>query len=44
VGLGIVRYVVRFEPVASMDSEKVIALVAPTIQRHLAGRIPTPVA
>jgi hypothetical protein len=26
-----------------MDSEDVIALVAPAIQRHLTGRLPAPV-
>ena len=40
VGLGIVRYVLRFEPLASMDSESVIALLAPAVQRHLTGKLP----
>jgi AcrR family transcriptional regulator len=43
VGLGIIRYVVRFEPLASLDSEDLIGLVAPTIQRYLTGRLPPPV-
>jgi Tetracyclin repressor-like, C-terminal domain len=40
VGLGIVRYVMRFEPFASMDSQSVIAFVAPIVQRDLTGRLP----
>ena len=34
------EYVVRFEPLASMDSEGVIALGAPALQRYLTGRLP----
>ena len=40
VGVGIIRYIVRLEPLASMDSEAVIALLAPAVQRHLTGRLP----
>jgi AcrR family transcriptional regulator len=40
VGLGIARYVLRYEPLASLDSEEVVALVAPTVQRYLTGRLP----
>jgi AcrR family transcriptional regulator len=40
VGLGIIRYIVRFEPLVSMNSEAVIALIAPAVQRHLTGRLP----
>lgn len=40
VGLGIARYVLRFEPLASLDSETVIALIAPAVQKHLTGRLP----
>jgi AcrR family transcriptional regulator len=40
VGFGIIRYVMRFEPLASMDSEAVIAVLAPALQRHLTGRLP----
>jgi AcrR family transcriptional regulator len=35
VGLGMVRYVARFEPLASADIETVIPAVAPTLQRYL---------
>jgi AcrR family transcriptional regulator len=37
VGLGMVRYVVRVEPLASADVEQVVAAVAPTVQRYLTG-------
>ena len=35
VGLAMIRYVVRVEPLASADRETVVAAVAPTIQRYL---------
>ena len=37
VGLGMVRYVVRLEPLASADHATVVAAVAPTVQRYLTG-------
>jgi len=37
VGLALVRYVVRVEPLASATDDEVVALVAPTIQRYLLG-------
>lgn len=37
VGLGIVRYVVRFEPLASTDLETVVKTIAPNMQRYLTG-------
>ncbi|MEU5717097.1 TetR family transcriptional regulator [Streptomyces sp. NPDC020403] len=37
IGIAILRYVIRAEPLASADPEKIIAMVAPTIQRYLAG-------
>jgi len=39
VGLGILRYLVRVEPLASADTETVVAAVAPTIQRYLTGEL-----
>ncbi|WP_327268718.1 TetR family transcriptional regulator [Streptomyces sp. NBC_01218] len=36
VGIAILRYVVRAEPLASADPERIIALVAPSIQSYLA--------
>jgi AcrR family transcriptional regulator len=37
IGLGMVRYVLRLEPLASADHPTVIAAVAPTLQRYLTG-------
>ena len=37
VGLGMVRYVLRLEPLASADRATVVAAVAPTLQRYLTG-------
>jgi AcrR family transcriptional regulator len=36
VGVGILRYVVELEPIASVPEDELVALVAPTIQRYLA--------
>ncbi|KAA2258731.1 TetR/AcrR family transcriptional regulator [Solihabitans fulvus] len=35
LGLGLVRYVLRFEPLASSDVDTVVAAIAPTLQRYL---------
>ena len=40
VGLGIARYIVGIEPLASMDPADVAAAVAPTLQRYLTGPPP----
>lgn len=37
VGLGIIRYVVHFEPLASVDLDTVVKAVAPNMQRYLTG-------
>jgi AcrR family transcriptional regulator len=37
VGLGMVRYVLRLEPLASADHPTVVAAVAPNLQRYLTG-------
>jgi AcrR family transcriptional regulator len=37
VGLGMVRYVLRLEPLASADHATVIAAIAPNLQRYLTG-------
>lgn len=37
IGIGMVRYVARFEPLGSADAETVVAAVAPTLQRYLTG-------
>ncbi|MGW0766418.1 TetR/AcrR family transcriptional regulator [Streptomyces sp. NPDC002676] len=35
VGVALMRYVIKLEPVASADLEQIIARVAPVVQRHL---------
>jgi AcrR family transcriptional regulator len=42
VGLGMVRYVLRLEPLASADHATVVAAVAPNVQRYLTGRLDGP--
>ncbi|MDQ4116791.1 MAG: TetR family transcriptional regulator [Actinomycetota bacterium] len=37
VGLGMVRYVVKLEPLASASHDDVVAAVAPALQRYLTG-------
>jgi AcrR family transcriptional regulator len=39
IGLGMARYVVRLEPLASADHDTVVAAVAPNLQRYLTGDI-----
>ncbi|MGH3758504.1 TetR family transcriptional regulator [Actinophytocola sp.] len=39
VGMGMVRYVAQFEPLASTDIEMMVAAVGPTIQRYITGDI-----
>jgi hypothetical protein len=42
LGLILVRYVLEVEPVASMPTDHVVAIYAPTLQRYLTGPLPTP--
>ncbi|WP_435969458.1 TetR family transcriptional regulator [Streptomyces sp. Qhu_M48] len=35
IGIAIMRYVIQVEPMASADPEKIVAMVAPTLQRYL---------
>lgn len=42
VGLMLVRYVIRLEPLASADQEDVVRYVAPNIQRYLTGNLDFP--
>lgn len=42
VGLMLLRYVIRLEPLSSADQEEVVSLVAPTIQRYLTGNLNPP--
>jgi AcrR family transcriptional regulator len=37
IGMGIVRYVARFEPLASTDIETLVAAAGPNVQRYLTG-------
>ena len=37
IGLGMVRYVLRLEPLASADHATIVASMAPTLQRYLTG-------
>jgi hypothetical protein len=39
IGLGIARYVVRLEPLASASVEDVAAAIGPTLQRYLTGDV-----
>ena len=40
VGIVILRYLLRAEPLASMDPEELVAVYAPTLQRYLTGPVP----
>jgi len=40
VGLAIARYVLQVEPLASTDTETLVELVAPALQRYLVGPLP----
>ena len=37
VGMGVARYVLKFEPIASADIDTMVKAVAPNIQRYLTG-------
>lgn len=39
VGLAMVRYVVKVEPLASADPETIVRMIAPTLQRYLTGEL-----
>jgi AcrR family transcriptional regulator len=39
VGMGMVRYVAKFEPMASTDVDTMAAAIAPTIQRYITGKV-----
>lgn len=41
IGLAMVRYIWRIEPLASLSDDAVVALVAPSVQRYLTGKLPT---
>jgi hypothetical protein len=39
IGLGTARYIVAFEPLASLEPERVVELVGPALQRYMAGEL-----
>lgn len=39
LGLGLARYILRLEPLASASPHRVIAAVAPSVQRYLTGEL-----
>ncbi|WP_328442977.1 TetR/AcrR family transcriptional regulator [Amycolatopsis sp. NBC_00438] len=39
VGMGMIRYVAKFEPLAEADVETLVAAVAPNVQRYISGDI-----
>ncbi|HEY4020220.1 MAG TPA: TetR family transcriptional regulator [Pseudonocardiaceae bacterium] len=39
VGLGMLRYVLKFEPLASTDREVLVTAIAPNLQRYLSGSL-----
>lgn len=39
IGLGMMRYVVRLEPLASAERDEVVASIGPTVQRYLTGNL-----
>jgi AcrR family transcriptional regulator len=41
IGMLLCRYVLRLEPLASMDAETLVATYAPTVQRYLTGALPS---
>ncbi|MFI5915030.1 TetR family transcriptional regulator [Dactylosporangium sp. NPDC051541] len=40
IGLGILRYILKLEPLASMPTDEVVRSIAPTVQRYLADPLP----
>jgi hypothetical protein len=39
VGIGITRYIVHIEPIASLEAGALADLVAPALQRYMTGRL-----
>jgi Tetracyclin repressor-like, C-terminal domain len=42
IGLGLARFVLKIEPLASADIDTVVATVGPTVQRYLTGPLGSP--
>jgi hypothetical protein len=40
IGLGLARFVLKIEPLASADIETVVATIGPNVQRYLTGPLP----
>jgi AcrR family transcriptional regulator len=38
-GLAMMRYIIKLEPLASLPSEQVVALIGPNVQRYLTGSL-----
>jgi AcrR family transcriptional regulator len=41
IGLAMMRYVIRIEPIASASVDQLVAAIAPTVQRYLTGDLGT---
>jgi hypothetical protein len=41
VGVALLRYILKVEPLASLDSDTVIRMLGATLQRYLTGQCPT---
>jgi AcrR family transcriptional regulator len=39
VGLAMVRYIVKIEPIASAPAARLVAMIGPTVQRYLTGEL-----
>lgn len=40
IGLAMIRYILKLEPLASMDQDEVVRSIAPNVQRYLADPLP----
>ncbi|GHJ44907.1 TetR family transcriptional regulator [Catellatospora sp. TT07R-123] len=40
-GLAFARYILKLEPIASLPSEQLVAMIAPNVQRYLTGELDT---
>jgi AcrR family transcriptional regulator len=41
-GIGLTRYILKIEPIASTPADELIAAIGPTVQRYLTGPLPRP--
>jgi AcrR family transcriptional regulator len=39
VGIGIARYILHMEPLASLDAERTVELIGPALQRYMVGKL-----